>query len=68
MTNGRNIDEILRLLTALQTSDKEKVVTPANWVPGQPVIVPPPNNYAELMKRINNPAMNCVSWYLCYKK
>lgn len=68
MTNGRNIPEILRLLDALQTSDTEKVVTPANWMPGQPVIVPYPKTYDELLERIKNPAgLNCMDWYLCYK-
>lgn len=68
MTNGRNIPEILRLLDALQTSDSEKVVTPANWMPGQPVIVPYPKTYEELLERVKNPAgLNCMDWYLCYK-
>src|SRR6185295_14816744 len=42
MTNGRNIDEVLRIVTALQTSDKNGVATPCNWTPGEKVIVPPP--------------------------
>ena len=68
-TNGRYIPEILRLVDALQTSDAEKVVTPANWTPGSPVIVPPPNTYSELMQRVENPeGLDCESWYLCFKK
>lgn len=42
MTNGRSVDEFLRLVKALQTSDTHKVATPENWQPGQDVIVPPP--------------------------
>ena len=42
MSNGRSVDEFVRLLTALQTSDANKVATPENWQPGEPVIVPPP--------------------------
>ncbi|MCR9089069.1 MAG: peroxiredoxin [Rhodobacteraceae bacterium] len=42
MSNGRSVGEILRLVTALQTSDSEGVATPENWQPGQDVIVPPP--------------------------
>ncbi|MCX8168593.1 MAG: redoxin domain-containing protein, partial [Ignisphaera sp.] len=38
LTTGRNIDEILRLIDALQTHDKHKVATPANWRPGDDVI------------------------------
>lgn len=69
LTNGRNIPEILRLVDALQTTDREKVVTPANWVQGQPVLVPPPKTYAQLLEREQcPPGLYCIDWYLCYKK
>lgn len=42
LTTGRNVEEILRLIDALQTTDKHGVATPANWRPGEKVIVPPP--------------------------
>ncbi|QFS84028.1 Selenocysteine-containing peroxiredoxin PrxU [Roseivivax sp. THAF40] len=42
MTNGRSVDEFVRLVKALQTSDAHKVATPENWQPGQDVIVPTP--------------------------
>ena len=42
MSNGRSIEEFVRLLTALQASDANGVATPENWRPGQPAIVPPP--------------------------
>ncbi len=68
-TNGRNIPEILRLLEALQTSYEEDVVTPANWLPGSPVIVPPPQTYEQLREReMNHKNLDCKTWYLCYKK
>lgn len=70
LTNGRNIPEILRLLTALQTSDKYNVVTPANWEPGEAVLVPAPKDYANLMERENNAAslnLDCEDWWWCYK-
>ncbi len=41
MAVGRNFDEILRVIDALQTGDKEKVATPADWRPGDKVIIPP---------------------------
>lgn len=66
-SNGRFIPEILRLLDALQLSMKEKVVTPANWMPGDPVLVPPPQTYEELLKRKDDPGLRCAEWYLCYK-
>jgi peroxiredoxin (alkyl hydroperoxide reductase subunit C) len=41
MSVGRNFDEILRVIDALQVGDKFKIATPADWVPGQQVIIPP---------------------------
>ncbi|MBZ8117754.1 peroxiredoxin [Roseovarius sp. LXJ103] len=41
MSVGRNFDEILRVIDALQTSDTRHIATPADWVPGQDVIIPP---------------------------
>ncbi len=70
LTNGRNIPEILRLLTALQTTDQYKVVTPANWMPGQPAMVPAPQTYDALVSREQNPQaqnLECRDWFWCYK-
>ncbi len=47
MTNGRSIPEFLRLVTALQTSDANKIATPEGWQPGDKVIVPPPADMAD---------------------
>lgn|GEM_PF-139377 len=69
MTNGRNIDEILRLLTALQLSDETKAVTPANWTPGQATMAPAPQTYNQLMNRKQNPqdlGLECKDWFWCY--
>jgi peroxiredoxin (alkyl hydroperoxide reductase subunit C) len=69
MTNGRNIPEILRIVDALQTSDKDKVSTPANWLPGQPVIAPSPQTFDALLERTTNPeGLSCIDWYLCFKQ
>ncbi len=70
LTNGRNIPEILRLLTALQVTDKCKLVTPANWQPGSAGMVPPPRTYDQMVERINDPEsmdLNCMDWFWCYK-
>lgn len=68
LSNGRYIPEIIRLLTALQTTDREKVATPADWFPGDPVVVPAPQTYEELLKRVGGEeGYCCVDWYLCYK-
>jgi len=68
LSNGRYIPEILRLLEALQLTDREKVATPANWMPGDPVVVPAPQTYEELLRRVSGEeGYYCVDWYLCYK-
>ena len=41
MNVGRNFDEILRVIDALQLADAKKIATPADWVPGDKVIIPP---------------------------
>ena len=64
LSNGRNFDEILRLLTAMQTSDANKCATPADWRPGDKVIVPPPATQEAAAKRMNE-GYECVDWYLC---
>ena len=66
MSNGRSIDEFLRLLTALQTSDKYGVATPENWKPGEQVIVPPPKTAAEADARVEE-GYDCTDWYFCKK-
>ena len=67
MQNGRYMPEIIRLLKALQTSDKYKVATPANWQPGDKVVVPAPKTAAEMEKRLSE-GYECKDWYLCFKK
>jgi len=64
---GRNMDEILRLIDALQTADKHKVALPANWRPGDPVIVPAPTTQKEAEKRLQE-GYECVDWFLCKKR
>ncbi|CEJ73325.1 bifunctional protein: peroxiredoxin/chitinase [[Clostridium] sordellii] len=68
LTTGRNIPEIVRIIDALQTSDEQKVVTPADWLPGMPVILPPPKTYKELKQRISSCEKDkeCIDWYLCF--
>jgi 1-Cys peroxiredoxin 6 len=40
-TTGRNLDEVLRVLDSLQLASKQKIATPANWMPGEPVVISP---------------------------
>ncbi|HDS64162.1 MAG TPA: peroxiredoxin [Methanofollis liminatans] len=67
MTNGRYIPEIIRLIKALQVTDQFKVSTPANWQPGDQVVVPPPKT-AEEMERRKGEGYDCKDWYLCFKQ
>jgi len=67
LTTGRNMDEILRIIDALQVTDEHKVATPANWRPGEMVVVPPPNTQEMAEERIKQ-GYECVDWYLCKKK
>lgn len=62
---GRNIDEILRVIDALQTSDANAVSTPANWRPGDPVIVPAPLTQQDAEKRVAaRGELDVQQWYL----
>jgi len=67
LTNGRNMDEILRIIDAFQTTDKYGVATPANWRPGDEVVVPAPKTQEMADKRLKE-GYTCVDWYLCKKK
>ena len=66
MTNGRSIPEFLRLVIALQTSDKHKVATPEGWQPGDKVIVPPPQDVHAAEARMKE-GYECTDWYFCVK-
>lgn len=62
MSNGRSISEFLRLVAALQTADENKVATPENWQPGEPVIVPPPPTAAAAEAR-KGEGYDYTDWY-----
>jgi peroxiredoxin (alkyl hydroperoxide reductase subunit C) len=63
LTIGRNIEEMIRLVKALQTVDARGVSTPANWQPGEPVIVPAPRTAEGAEKRLNEPDIEATDWY-----
>jgi peroxiredoxin (alkyl hydroperoxide reductase subunit C) len=67
LSNGRSIPEIVRLVKALKTSDKYSVATPANWQPGEKVVVPAPATAEAMEKRLKE-GYECKDWYLCFKK
>ncbi len=67
LTTGRNMDEIVRVIQAMQTSDKHGVATPANWRPGDQVIMPPPNTQDAAEARAKDSSLECKDWYFCKK-
>ena len=68
MSNGRNIDEFLRLIKAMQTSDEHEIATPEGWQPGDDVIVPPPQTAQEADERASSADFECKDWYFCTRK
>ncbi|MBN2597134.1 peroxiredoxin [Labilibaculum sp.] len=67
---GRNFDEIYRVVVALQTADKFSVATPADWRPGDEVIVPPAGSCGVANDRMENTDedVHCYDWFFCTKK
>ena len=67
---GRNFDELIRVLVGLQTADKYNIATPADWKPGEKVIVPPAGSCGVAADRMegkeNN--MECLDWFFCLKE
>ncbi len=64
---GRNMDEIVRVIDALQTADTYGVSCPANWTPGQEVIVPAPTTADAAAERLLTPGLHLTDWYLARK-
>jgi len=72
---GRNMDEILRIVEALQVSDKHGVAMPANWprneLIGDKVIIPPPKDEKTARERVEKSKarqLECLDWWFCHKK
>lgn len=66
---GRNFDELRRMVIALQTADALDVALPADWRPGEPVIVPPPGSCGTAKDRIDTPSddVTVVDWFFATK-
>jgi len=67
MNVGRNVDEVFRLVTALQTADQFSCATPVNWKEGEKVVVPPPKTVDEVADRLNHPDREVKDFYLSFK-
>jgi peroxiredoxin 2/4 len=66
---GRNFDELHRIIIALQTADAFSVALPADWRPGDDVIVPPAGSCGVAKNRMDGKEdMHCYDWFFCTKK
>ena len=67
---GRNFDELYRVIIALQTADTFNIATPADWQPGDDVIVPPPGSCGTAKERVEGAqkeGIKCLDWFICFK-
>jgi len=66
---GRNFDELLRVVMALKTADEFQIATPADWLPGDPVIVPTAGSCGVAKQRMESrDEMTCHDWFFCTKE
>jgi len=67
---GRNFDELYRVIIALQTADEFKIATPADWQPGDDVIISPAGNCGTAKDRMDGKeeGLDCKDWFFCTKK
>ena len=70
LSTGRNFDEIKRIILALQKADSDQCATPADWRPGDDVIVPTAGSCGTARERMENQSEDkyCLDWFLCFKK
>jgi peroxiredoxin (alkyl hydroperoxide reductase subunit C) len=70
LSTGRNFDEIKRCILALQKADKDGVATPADWRPGDDVIVPTAGSCGTAKDRMESKDddMYCLDWFMCFKR
>ena len=67
---GRNFDEIKRVIQALQKADADNCATPADWRPGDDVIVPTAGSCGTAKERVesDDPDMYCLDWFMCFRR
>ena len=70
LSTGRNFDEIKRIILALQKADAESCATPADWRPGDDVIVPTAGSCGTAKERMETQTdeQYCLDWFLCFRK
>jgi peroxiredoxin (alkyl hydroperoxide reductase subunit C) len=64
------MQEIKRLIIAMQKGDKEEIVNPANWQPGDDIIIPPPGSCGAAKDRVESKEEGkyCLDWFMCFRK
>jgi len=65
---GRNFDELYRVAVALQAADEFSVATPADWEPGDDVIISPAGSCGSAKDRMEDEDLDCKDWFFCTKK
>lgn len=65
---GRNFDELYRVLIALKTADEFGIATPADWRPGDDVIISPAGSCGKAKERMEDSEIDCKDWFFCTKK
>ena len=68
LSMGRNFDELYRVVIALQAADAFGIATPADWRPGDDVIVPTAGSCGVAKERMENQDLTCHDWFFCTKK
>ena len=70
LSTGRNFDEIKRIVLALQKADADSCATPADWRPGDDVIVPTAGSCGTAKERMENQNDDqyCLDWFLCFRR
>lgn len=70
LSMGRNFDEIKRIIFALQKADTDHVATPANWRPGDDVIIPTPGSCGSAKERMDSQSDDqyCLDWFMCFRR
>ena len=70
LSTGRNFDEIKRIILALQKADSDSCATPADWRPGDDVIIPTAGSCGTAKERMESKDedMYCLDWFMCFRK
>ena len=70
LSTGRNFQELKRIIIALQKADSDNCATPANWQPGDDVIVPTAGSCGTAKERMEDTSddIYCLDWFMCFKR